>query len=46
MQQALKEATRTDPARVREGHYNRLLRLGLERRTAPTLQRVFSGDGR
>jgi aminoglycoside phosphotransferase len=46
MQQALKEATRTDPARVRDGHYNRLLRLGLERRTAPTLQRVFSGDGR
>ena len=46
MQQALKEATRTDPAQVREGHYNRLLRLGLERRTAPTLQRVFSGDGR
>jgi hypothetical protein len=46
MQQALKEATRTDPARVRDGHYNRLLRIGLERRTAPTLQRVFSGDGR
>ena len=46
MHQALKEATRTDPGRVRDGHYNRLLRLGLERRTAPTLGRLFAGSER
>ena len=45
MHQALKEATRTDPARVRNAHFNRLLRLGFERRTAPTLRRLFApGD--
>jgi hypothetical protein len=41
MHQALKEATRVAPGRVHGAHYNRLLRLGLERRTAPTLQRLF-----
>ncbi len=41
MHQALKEATRVAPERVAGGHYNRLLRLGLERRGAPTLQRLF-----
>jgi hypothetical protein len=43
MHQALKEATRTTPEQVRAGHFNRLLRRGLERRTAPTLQRIFGG---
>jgi Phosphotransferase enzyme family len=42
MHQALKEATRVTPAQVRGAHFNRLLRLGLERRTAPTLQRIFA----
>jgi hypothetical protein len=41
MHQALKEATRVTPAQVRGAHFNRLLRRGFERRTAPTLQRVF-----
>jgi hypothetical protein len=42
MHQALKEATRVTPAQVRGAHFNRLLRLGLQRRTAPTLQRIFA----
>ena len=42
MHQALKEATRVTPAQVRGAHFNRLLRLGLERRSAPTLQRIFA----
>jgi hypothetical protein len=42
MHQALKEATRFTPDRVRGAHFNRLLSLGLRRRDAPTLQRVFS----
>ena len=42
MHQALKEATRFTPDRVRGAHFNRLLSLGLRRRNAPTLQRVFS----
>lgn len=41
MHQALKEATRMAPDQVRGGHYNRLLRIGLEQRTAPTLRRIF-----
>lgn len=41
MHQALKEATRVAPDRVRGAHFNRLLRLGLERRDAPTLRRLF-----
>jgi hypothetical protein len=44
MHQALKEATRMAPERVSNGHYNRLLRLGLERRAAPTLRRLFEGS--
>jgi hypothetical protein len=44
MHQALKEATRMAPERVADGHYNRLLRLGLERRAAPTLQRMFGAQ--
>lgn len=42
MHQALKEATRFTPDRVRGAHFNKLLSLGLRRRDAPTLQRVFS----
>lgn len=42
MHQALKEATRFTPDRVRGAHFNRLLAVGLRRRGAPTLQRVFS----
>jgi hypothetical protein len=41
MHQALKEATRVAPERVGGAHYNRLLRLGLERHDAPTLRRLF-----
>ena len=41
MHQALKEATRMAPDRVGGGHYNQLLRLGLERRDAPTLHQLF-----
>jgi len=41
MHQALKEATRVAPDRVRGAHFNRLLRLGLERHDAPTLRRLF-----
>ncbi len=43
MHQALKEATRMAPDQVRGGHYNRLLRMGLEQRSAPTLRRIFEG---
>ncbi len=44
MHQALKEATRVAPGRVRSAHYNRLLRRGLERRSAPNLRRMFEGS--
>jgi hypothetical protein len=42
MHQALKEATRFTPDRVRSAHFNRLLAAGLRHRNAATLQRVFS----
>jgi hypothetical protein len=42
MHQALKEATRFTPDRVRGAHFNRLLAAGLRHRNAATLQRVFS----
>ena len=43
MHQALKEATRVAPDRVHGAHFNRLLRLGLDRRSAPVLHRLFEG---
>lgn len=45
MHQAMKEATRVAPERVRNAHFNRLLRLTLDRRSAPNLRRIFEGGG-
>jgi hypothetical protein len=41
MHRALKEATRLAPDRRESGRYVNLLRLGLDRRDAPTLRRLF-----
>ena len=43
MHRALKEATRLEPAALGQGHYLRLLHLGMARRQAPTLARLFTG---
>lgn len=42
MHRALKESTRLAPAKLETGHYLNLLRLCIERRSAPTLRRLFS----
>jgi Phosphotransferase enzyme family len=42
MHRAIKEAARFSPERVDEGRYVNLLRLGIERREAPGLRRLFS----
>ena len=42
MHRALKEATRLPPEHLEEGHYLRLLRLCIERRSAPALRRLFA----
>lgn len=39
---ALKEATRLPLDRLEKGHYVRLLRLCIERRSAPVLRRLFA----
>jgi hypothetical protein len=42
MHRALKESTRLPAGRRQSGHYVSLLRLGLDRRDAPTLRRLFA----
>ena len=42
MHRALKEATRLTRDRLASGHYFALLRMGIARRGAPTLRRLFS----
>ena len=42
MHRALKESTRLTPAKLESGHYVSLLRLCIEQRDAPTLNRLFS----
>ena len=51
MHRALKQATRLSPARLEKGHYVNLLRLCIDRRNTPELDRLFQtyksafGDG-
>jgi hypothetical protein len=42
LHRALKESTRLPETELREGHYFNLLRLCMERRESPTLQRLFA----
>jgi hypothetical protein len=42
MHRALKEATRLTRDRLASGHYFSMLRMGIARREAPTLRRLFA----
>jgi len=42
MHRALKEATRLPAERLERGHYVSLLRLCIDRRSAPALRRLFA----
>jgi hypothetical protein len=42
MHRALKESTRLPAKKLRDGHYFNLLRLCMQRRESPTLQRLFT----
>jgi aminoglycoside phosphotransferase (APT) family kinase protein len=44
LHRSLKEATRLTPDRLQQGHYVRLLRLGIDRRASAPLRRVFDGS--